>query len=176
MRAVPQRVASTPRGLEGPVPEPVDVPWTAGQVRGLRLELVTMSEQIKIWNTSLKYDHYLGPRIIFGRHIRYLVVSDHGYLGAAGFSCASKNSRPRDKIIGWNLWQRRLLLDRVVVSMNHFCNLKSVHCHNLATKVLSMVLEACRKESPAKYGYCPSIVETFVDPGYFDCGCYRAGN
>ena len=55
------------------------------RVKGIRLELVTTPEQIKIWNTLLKYDHYLGPRMFFGRQNRYLVVSDHGYLGTRAF-------------------------------------------------------------------------------------------
>ena len=147
------------------------------RVKGIRLELVTTPEQIKIWNTLLKYDHYLGPRMFFGRQNRYLVVSDHGYLGAAGFSCASKSSRPRDEFIGWTLSQRRSLLVRVALCMCRLCIRRSVLCRSLATKVVSMSLESLRKDFPAKYGYCPCVVETFVDPEQDLAGiCYRASS
>lgn len=171
----PSRRHPTPRCLDGPVPEPVDVPSAAGQVRGLRLELVATPEQIKIFNTILRDNHYIGPKIFFGRQIRYVVVSEHGYLGAAGFACASHRSKPRDVFIGWTDSQRSLLRDRILVGMVRFCLLKSVHCRNLATKVLSMALESLRKDFPAKYGYCPCLVETFVDPEYYAGTCYRAG-
>ena len=171
----PSRRHPTPRCLDGPVPEPVDVPCAAGQVRGLRLELVATPEQSKIFNTILRDNHYIGPKIFFGRQIRYVVVSEHGYLGAVGFACASHRSKPRDVFIGWTDSQRSLLRDRILVGMVRFCLLKSVHCRNLATKVLSMALESLRKDFPAKYGYCPCLVETFVDPEYYAGTCYRAG-
>ena len=172
----PKRRPPVPRCLDGPVPEPSGVPPSVEQVKGLRIELVTTPEQIKIWNTILKYNHYLGPGIFFGRQVRYLVVSDHGYLGAVGFAGAAKSSRVRDRIIGWSASQRRSLLDRVLAGMNRFCILKSVQCRNLATKVLSLALEAFRKDFPAKYGFCPAMVESFVDPEHFKGTCYRAGN
>ena len=172
----PSRRPPTPRCLDGPVPDPVGVPPAAGQVKGLRLVQVTTPEQIEIWNTILKYNHYLGPKIFFGRQIRYLVVSDHGYLGAVGFACASQSSKPRDEFIGWTASQRRLLRDRILVGMVRFCIVQSVHCRNLASKVLSMALESLRKDFPVKYGYCPCVVETFADPEHHRGTCYRAGN
>ena len=61
--------------------------------------------------------------------------------------------------------------------MCRLCIRRSVLCRSLATKVVSMSLESLRKDFPAKYGYCPCVVETFVDPEQDLAGiCCRASS
>ncbi|MFV2045420.1 MAG: IS4 family transposase, partial [Anaerolineales bacterium] len=165
----------SPRRLSEPVPLPVEVPSGAGEVRGLELVLVNTPGQMQIWNELMIEEHPQGAGPLVGRQLRYLIGSQHGWLGGFGFAAPALQLADRDAWIGWDAEQRRAHL-HVVIGMSRFLIRPSVQCRNLASKVLSMSLAALPDDFEREYGYKPWLVESFVDISRYSGACYRAAN
>jgi hypothetical protein len=166
---------SSPRRLSEPVATPTNVPAQVDGVSGLTLVLVRTPEQLRIWNELMITEHPQGAGPLVGRQLRYLIGSDHGWLGGLGFAAAALQLADRDKWIGWNAEQRRSYLD-AVVGMSRFLIRPSVRCCNLASKVLSMSMAALPEDFERQYSYRPLLVESFVDTTRYSGVCYRAAN
>jgi hypothetical protein len=166
---------SSPRRLPEPVPLPTAVPDQAGLVRGLELILVSTSEQMRIWNELMINDHPQGAGPLVGRQLRYLISSQHGWLGGFGFAAAALYLADRDEWIGWDDERRRQYL-QMVVGMSRFLLRPSVECRNLASKVLSLAITALPDDFARQFGYRPWLVESFVDTSSYSGTCYRAAN
>jgi hypothetical protein len=163
----------SPRRLNSPVPDPLDVPNVVDKISGLKLVLVGSPEQMCTWNEIMITEHPLGPGPLVGRQLRYLVESDHGLLGGLGFSAAALHLEDRDTWIGWDYEQRNNYL-QYVVGLNRFLIRPSVSCANLASKVLSLSLKFMAQDFEQKYKYRPLLVESFVESGTGTC--FRAAN
>lgn len=170
-----QHGPARPRLLESGVPPPHDMPGTVGEVRGLELVLVKTEEQIRTWNSLFVSEHPRGAGPLVGRQLRYLIGSEHGWLGGLGFASAALQLGARDCWIGWDLETRRAHLERVI-GMSRFLIRPSVRCQNLASRVLSLAMARMPQDFEACYGYQPWLVETFVDTRQFSGTCYRAAN
>lgn len=166
---------SSPRRLPESVPLPTAVPDQAGLVRGLELILVSTSEQMRIWNELMINDHPQGAGPLVGRQLRYLIGSQHGWLGGFGFAAAALYLADRDEWIGWDDERRRQYL-QMVVGMSRFLLRPSVECRNLASKVLSLAITALPDDFARQFGYRPWLVESFVDTSRYSGTCYRAAN
>jgi len=166
---------SSPRRLSGPVAPPRDLPAEVGELRGLTLVLVRSIEEIRIWNEMMIGEHPQGAGPLVGRQLRYLIGSDHGWLGGLGFAAAALQLADRDQWIGWDGEQRRAYL-HTVVGMSRFLIRPGVCCRNLASKVLSLSLARLPDDFEGKFNYRPWLVESFVDTGHYLGACYRAAN
>ena len=162
----------SPQRLLEPVPLPVGVPAQAGEVCGLELVIVKTTEQISIWNELMIEGHPQGAGPLVGRQLRYLIGSQHGWLGGFGFAAAALNLADRDTWIGWDPEQRGQHLHRLV-GMSRFLLRPSVHCRNLASKVLSMSLAALPEDFNQRYSYRPWLVESFVDTEHYAGTSYQ---
>jgi hypothetical protein len=167
--------AKSARRLGEPVPEPRDVPALAGDVQGLALIKVDTLEQMRLWNELMACEHPQGAGPLVGAQMRYLIGSDHGWLGGLGFGAAALNLADRDRWIGWDAATRRKHLHRVV-GMSRFLIRRSVRCQNLASRVLGMALRGLEADYQAQYGYRPWLVESFVDTEQFLGTSYQAAN
>ncbi len=165
----------SPRRLAQPLPEPQAVPSEVGALRGLELLLVATEEQMRIWNELMINDHPRGAGLLVGRQIRYLVQSEHGWLGGFAFSAAALQLHDRDRWIGWDLESRRANLHQVV-NMSRFLIRPSVSCRNLASHLLGMATRKLPQDFEVRYGYRPLLLESFVDINNFTGTCYRAAN
>lgn len=163
------------RRLGQPVPEPHEVPTAAGDVQGLALVEVHTLDELRLWNELMACEHPQGPGPLVGAQMRYLVASEHGWLGALGFAAAALNLADRDRWIGWDRATRQQHLHRVV-GMARFLIRRSVRCHNLASRVLGMALRVVAVDYETRYGYRPWLVESFVDTEQFLGTCYQAAN
>ncbi|MEA2115736.1 MAG: IS4 family transposase [Thermodesulfobacteriota bacterium] len=164
-----------PRRLSEPLPEPQAIPGEAGELLGLELLLVETEEQMRIWNEMMINDHPRGAGMLVGRQVRYLVQSEHGWLGGFSFSAAALHLHDRDKWIGWDLEERRAHLHQVV-NMSRFLIRSSVSCRNLASRLLGMAIKKLPLDFDARYGYRPLLLESFVDTNHFTGTCYQAAN
>ncbi len=164
-----------PRCLESSVPLPEEVPDQVGELRGLELILVETEAHMRVWNSLFLDEHPRGAGPLVGRQLRYLIGSDHGWLGGLGFAAAALHLEARDRWIGWDLETRQAYLDHVV-GMSRFLIRPSVRCKNLASRVLGLAMRRLREDFEARYGYRPWLVETFVDTERFSGTCYRATN
>ena len=169
------RTNKSPRRLDVAVPDPVDVPALVGAVQGLALIKVDDVDSMRIWNELMLREHPQGAGPLVGCQLRYLINSEHGWLGGFAFSAAALNLRDRDQWIGWNTEQHRQHLHRVL-GMSRFLLRTSVHCHNLASTMLGMVLRQVGADFETQYNYRPWLVESFVDTEHFLGTCYKATN
>lgn len=165
----------SPRRLPEPVPLSVDVPARVDDVSGLELILVINPDHMRIWNELMIGEHPQGAGPLVGRQLRYLIASEHGWLGGLGFGSAALQLADRDKWIGWDAEQRQAHLHSVV-AMSRFLIRPSVQCGNLASKVLGMSMAALPADFEQQYGYRPYLVESFVDTQHYSGTCYRAAN
>ena len=120
-------------------------------------------------------EHPRGAGPLVGRQLRYLIGSEHGWLGGLGVGAAALQLADRDRWIGWDVAQRHLHLHRVV-GLSRFLIRPSVHCHNLASRVLSWGLARLPRDFEQRYGYRPWLVESFVDVSQVAGTCFRAAN
>jgi len=166
---------SSPRRLSDPVPAPTHVPAEAGDVLGLSLVVVETTEQMRIWNELMIREHPQGAGPLVGRQLRYLIESQHGWLGGFGFAAAALQLADRDRWIGWDAEHRRAYL-HTVVGMSRFLIRPCVQCRNLASKVLSMSMGRLPDDFERAFSYRPWLVESFVDTSRHSGACYEASN
>jgi hypothetical protein len=164
-----------PKRLEEPVADPMGVPAKAGEIQGLGLILVTSEQSMCLWNEMMIREHPRGHGPLVGRQIRYLVSSDHGFLGAFGFAAPALQLEDRDRWIGWNVEQRRAYL-HTVVNMSRFLIRPTVHCKNLASRLLAMAASRLPDDFEQQFNYRPWLIESFVDRTHFQGTCYQAAN
>ena len=81
-----------PTRLNHRLEAPTGVPKWVEDVQGLRLVEVTTEEDLRIWNELMNREHPLHQGRLVGRPLRYLVASDHGWLGGIGFGSAALRS------------------------------------------------------------------------------------
>jgi len=167
--------ARSARRLEAPVEDPQGVPGQAGEVRGLCLIKVDTLESMRIWNELMLCEHPQGAGPLVGAQMRYLIGSEHGWLGGLGFGAAAIQLADRDQWIGWDVATRRERLHRIV-GMSRFLIRASVRCHNLASCVLGMVLRRIDLDFDEQYGYRPWLIESFVESERFAGTSYQAAN
>ena len=167
-------VARVPRMPSAAVVEPVGVPSRAGKVRGLAVRPVDGDAERQLLARMLADEHPLGASQHAGRQLRYLVTSDHGWLGGFVFASPAPKLSARDRWIGWDAAGRQAGLDRVL-GMSRFLVRRSVSCRNLASKVLALCLRRLGADFLERYGIPPLLVETFVGEGYTGSSLSAAG-
>jgi hypothetical protein len=153
------------------------VPGRVDHIQGLRLHLLSGKEDALhgVWNDLIIAQHPCGDTPLVGAQLRYLIGSDHGWLGALGFGPAAFVLASRDQWIGWST-SARLGHLREVVGLSRLLVRNEVHCTNLVSKVLSLVLARLAGDWQARYGVRPQLVETFVDRSRFTGLSLRAAN
>jgi hypothetical protein len=107
--------------------------------------------------------------------MRYLIRSEHGWLGGIGYAAPALQLSARDQWIGWNQEERQAQL-HTIVGMSRFLIRPSVNCKNLASKVLSMSMATIADDFDQQYGYRPLLIESFVDTERYSGTCYQATN
>ena len=157
------------------VPQPVGVPGRADEVGDLQIIPVESDRDMRLWNELMIREHPLGDCRLVGRQMRYLVRSEHGILGAAGFGAGALQLRARDDWIGWGREIRQQHLDRIVC-MNRFLVRPGTDCRNLASRMLGMICRRFPRDFKERYGYSPWLLESFIDSDLYRGTCYRAAN
>jgi len=141
----------------------------------LRIELVSRTEQEKLWNQLVKSYHYLGYNKTIGRRVKYLVWFEDRPLAAIGYNQAVYKLKVRDTFIGWNEEKRKEQLPHVLNNYRYLI-LPWVQVKNLASHIIALSIKQLKKDWPLLYGVEPYILETFVDFDQYKGTCYRASN
>ena len=165
----------SPRRLEQPVPMPQQVPARAGEIRDLSLVIVQTEGEMRTWNELMIQDHPRGAGPLVGRQLRYLISSEHGWLGGFSFSSSALHLEDRDKWIGWD-WSSRQDNLHHVVNMSRFLIRSGISCKNLASCVLGMCIRQFPDDYEQIYNYRPLLLESFVDTSHYSGTCYKAAN
>jgi hypothetical protein len=169
----PREIRETDEGNAQPA-----VTGSVGQYEPLSLRLVQAcdAQLHSLFNQFIQRYHYLGYRVPFGAHLRYLVESRTGFhLACLLFSSPAWKMAARDAWIGWADEQRRRNL-QYIVSNSRFLILPWVSVHSLASKILSLVTRHLPLDWQSLYGYRPLLLETLVDGSRFSGTSYRAAN
>ena len=132
-------------------------------------------ERMRIWNELMLCEHPQGAGPLVGAQMRYLIGSEHGWLGGLGFGAAALQLADREQWIGWDVKTRREHLHRIV-GLSRFLIRASVRCHNLASCVLGMVLRRIDLDFDEQFGYRPWLIESFVEIERFAGTSYQAAN
>jgi len=162
-----QTQLSVPSRLEG----------TLQELRGLKLIWVTSKDREldRQWKKLVATHHYLGYRPLCGAQVRYLIVCEHGYVGALGFSAAALYLKARERWIGWSHPARQCHLPKVVAN-SRFVIARGVRIKNLASKALALAQKRLPEDWAQTYGYKPLLLETYVESKRFGAASYRAAN
>ena len=147
-------------------------------VEPLEFELVCEPARRLLFRELVGRYHYLGHKVPFGAHLRYLVFASRparAVVGCLQFSSPAWRMAARDRWVGWDESARVRNLQRVV-NNSRFLLLPWVTVKNLASAVLSRGLGQLRVDWPRRYHLEPWLVETLVDARRHHGGCYRAAN
>ena len=167
--ALPKRAATSPAlprrpvCLDAPVPAPINVPARVDLVQGLHLVRVADEKHKRLYNTLMQHEHACGAVLHAGCQMRYLIASDHGWLGGVGFAAPALRLKARDAYIGWDEATREGAVQNLVGLSRFLLRTPPMGCHNLASKVLSLALRQMQMDFMTQYGRRPRLVETFVD-------------
>lgn len=177
---LPAKQESSRKGLREPCltertePQP-RIEGSIRDVGPVRLELVSERQEVELWNEYVNRCHYLGYKRPFGCFARYFVESERGRLGCLLFAGAAMSLGERDRWIGWSASSRLRNLGWVV-NNTRFVIFPWVKVKYLASHVLGQALRRVREDWEERWSYRPVLLETFVDPQYYDGTCYRAAN
>ena len=161
----------SPCRLDQAVPRPWAVPEQVQSIQGLKLVLVGNSpELLRLWNELILSEHPLKEARLVGRQLRYLIASDHGWLGAIGFGSAALFLEARDTWIGWDPTQRIQHLQQVI-NMARFLIRPSVQCQNLASHILGLCVRRMARDFQKRYGLRPWLIESFVESPTYEGTC-----
>ena len=155
-----------PSGGGGRRGKATEVPVTAGGEPGarlvgtardlgeIRLQQVRTREQRRLFRELVGRYHYLGQRVPFGAHLRYLVYASEPaarVVACVQFSSAAWRIAVRDRWIGWEAETRTRQLVHVV-SNSRYLVLPWVQVKNLASRILSRAVRQLAVDWPRSYG------------------------
>lgn len=167
---------SIPRTSKGERQE--ELTGSVGDFGPVVLHRVAKPADRLFWRELVGRYHYLGCKVPFGAHLRYLVeVSqpESRVVGCLQLSSPAWKMAPRDRWIGWDTATREVNLQRIV-NNSRFLVLPWVRIRNLASTVLSKMARQVPGDWQEVYGLRPLLVETLVDEERFRGTCYRAAN
>ena len=147
-------------------------------VAPVKLGLVSNAQERALWRELVERYHYVGHKVPYGAHLRYLVWIERPQVELAGclqFSSAARWLVARDCFIGWDDETREKNLQRVV-NNSRFLILPWLEIKGLASHVLSLAARVVVEDWEEAYGVRPALLETFVERGRFEGTCYRAAN
>jgi hypothetical protein len=181
---LPELRVGRPRGsrtavtisAQGEAREPLE--GTLREVAPLSIERVANDADRALWRELVERYHYLGHRVPFGAHLRYLIrVSrpEPQVVGCLQFSSAAWRIAERERWIGWDDTTRARGLQRIVGN-SRFLVLPWVRVRNLASAVLAQAARRLVRDWEAHYALRPWLLETLVDRRRYAGTCYRAAN
>lgn len=142
------------------------------------LGLVAKAEERALWRELVERYHYLGHKVAYGGHLRYLVwvtKPRRELCACLQFSSAARWLKSRDGFIGWDDGTRKKHLARVV-NNSRFLILPWFSIQGLASHVLSLAARVVVDDWEEAYGVRPVLLETFVERDRYEGTCYRAAN
>lgn len=129
----------------------------------------------QVWNDLIIDQHPCEDAPLVGAQVRYLVGSEHGWLGAIGFGPPAFVLGARDQWIGWSTAARVSNLNQVV-GLSRYLIRTEVRCTNLASMVLGLAIKTLPEHWKSRYGVEPLLLETFTDRERFTGRCFAAAN
>lgn len=136
------------------------------------LRRLTSAEDIARCDELIVQHHYLHNVTLVGEHLRYAFVYQGRWLALATWSSACFHLKDRDQFIGWSAEQRggrRTLL----ANNSRLLVLPGVDYPNLISRFMKLMLEGLSADWQQRWGHPLALVETFVDPRYYQGTAYK---
>jgi hypothetical protein len=146
--------------------------WEQIDVRAVEVRPIRPGEAAR-WDALVRERHYLGLGQLVGESLKYVAAVDGEWVALLGWASAAFKCGPRDRWIGWSPEQRSRRR-RFVVNNARFLVLCEERVPNLASRVLALNARRLSADWQAIFGHPVLVAESFVDPGRFHGGCYRA--
>jgi hypothetical protein len=138
-----------------------------------RLLLLTQPEQIARCDQAIVEHHYLHNATLVGEHLRYAFVYEGQWLAVAAWSSAAFHIKDRDQSIGWTPEQCRRRLP-LLANNSRLLVLPGNHSPNLISRFMKLMLGQLSSDWQHRWGHPIALVETFVDPRYYQGTAYKA--
>ena len=164
------------RSRQGEAQAPLEA--TVREVAPVIWRLVQEREERRLWRELVDRYHYLGHRVPFGAHLRYLVEVAHprpAIVACVQLSSPAWKMAARDVWIGWEEATRQRHL-QWIVNQSRFLILPWVQVRHLASHLLAQLARRVARDWEQAYGLEPWLMETLVDARRFSGTCYRAAN
>jgi len=139
------------------------------------LKLANERSLESLWDQLVSQYHYLSYRKLLGHRLKYLTFIKKRPVAALSWSAPALKLRVRDYFIGWSDKQRKINLNRIT-NNSRFLILPWVRIPNLASHVLSISIGQLKKDWPQHFKTELMLLETFVDPRFFNAISYKAAN
>ena len=159
------------RSAQGEAREPLV--GTLRDVAPFSIERVANEADLALWRELVERYHYLGHRVAFGAHLRYLIRiarPEPQVVGCLQFSSAAWRIAERERWIGGDDQTRAQGLQRIVC-YSRFLILPWVRIQNLASAVLARAARRLVGDWEAHYALQPWLLETLVDRRRFSGTC-----
>jgi len=119
--------------------------------------------------------HYLGALPKISETLWYIALWRDQWVALLGFSASALKCSARDQWIGWS---NRHQYDRLklVVNNSRFLILPGYHVPNLGSRVLSLCQKRLLSDWQNTFRHPILLLETFVDPQFFNGTVYKAAN
>ncbi len=136
------------------------------------LRLLTSEQDIMCCDQIITEHHYLHDVTLVGEHLRYAFVYKGRWLAVATWSSAAFHIKDRDQFIGWTSEQCRRRLS-LLANNSRLLVLPDCHYPNLISRFMKLMLGQLSQDWQARWGHPIAMVETFVDPRYFQGTAYK---
>lgn len=133
------------------------------------------NKEEQIWNYLVEKYHYLGHKVIVGRCLKYLIISNKVILGAIAYSSPAWSLGTRNQILQKMGFAHDDIMNKVV-NNSRFLILPTVKARNLASKILSLSTAKVVSDWTWYYSITPLVAETFVQPSRYFGTSYKAAN
>lgn len=136
------------------------------------LRLLTSKEEIARCDQTIIDHHYLHDVTLVGEHLRYAFIHQGRWLAVATWSSAALHIKDRDQFIGWTSEQCRRRLP-LLANNSRLLVLPECHYPNLISRFMKLMLAQLSDDWQRRWGHPIALVETFVDPRYFQGTAYK---
>jgi hypothetical protein len=136
------------------------------------LQLLTSRQDITCCDQIIIQHHYLHDVTLVGEHLRYAFVYKGRWLAVATWSSAAFHIKDRDQFIGWTPEQCRRRLP-LLANNSRLLVLPDCHYGNLVSRFMKLMLAQLSEDWQQRWGHPIAMVETFVDPRYYQGTCYK---
>ena len=139
------------------------------------LECVSGTKSELLWNDLVNSHHYLGCKKLLGHRLKYLASIQDCPVAALSWSAPARTLKPRDLYIGWNNTVRNKYLRRLAAN-SRFVIFPWANIPNLGSHILGKNIKRIRSDWMNTFQQDLWLVESFVDPRYFNGTVYKASN
>lgn len=142
----------------------------------VKVRRIDSQEECSRFSELIEAEHYLHSSRVAGKVIRHVAEYRGQWVGLICWSAAAYHLKGRDEWIGWSDDLRRSRLGLLAANSRFLLRVKPAEVPNLATRVMKLSTERLNADWQQVHGHGIVMLETFVDPEFYQGTCYKAGN